>query len=205
MNIFFTSDTHAYHKNICKGVTLWDSDDLCRDFEDETVMTETLIDNINSVVGEKDILYHLGDWSFGGKDKVYEFRKRLRVKTIHLILGNHDKHIRNNGIIKADKYLNIQSLFTSVSELKDKKIMGQNIMMCHYPMRTWHKAASGSWMLFGHCHGNLPPHTSENGVTRYKTLDVGIDTHPEFRPYHFEEIKQIFESDLYLNCNIDHH
>jgi len=29
-------------------------------------MNDTLVNNINEMVGENDVLIHLGDWSFGG-------------------------------------------------------------------------------------------------------------------------------------------
>jgi calcineurin-like phosphoesterase family protein len=59
-------------------------------------MNATLVDNINNKVGENDILIHLGDWSFGGFDKIVEFRERIKCKNIHLVLGNHDHHIEGN-------------------------------------------------------------------------------------------------------------
>jgi calcineurin-like phosphoesterase family protein len=94
--IWFTSDTHYNHKNICKGVTEWsDADISCRDFQTIEEMNDAIVNSINKYVMENDILYHLGDWSFGGINSIWEFRKQIKCKNIHLILGNHDEHIFN--------------------------------------------------------------------------------------------------------------
>lgn len=97
--LFFTSDTHFNHTNICEGVSKWAGERNCRPFQSLSEMNQTLVDNINSVVGEDDILFHLGDWSFGGKEQIWEFRKRIKCKNIHLIFGNHDHHIVGDKVI----------------------------------------------------------------------------------------------------------
>lgn len=40
-------------------------------------MNEALVTNINKFVKEDDTLYHLGDFAFGNKNKVVEFRNQL--------------------------------------------------------------------------------------------------------------------------------
>lgn len=197
-NIYFTSDTHYGHRNIVRGTSQWTDKSRCRDFDTVEEHDQTLVDNINSVVKENDVLYCLGDWSFGGKDKILEFRRRLYVKDIRLILGNHDEHIER-GLYN--------DLFTSVQHYKRTSIDKQMIVMSHFPMRVWDKSHHGSWMLHGHCHGTLSDYSTSYEdttiVNLYKTMDVGIDTHPEFRPYHFEEIREIMKDRV--NLNVDHH
>jgi calcineurin-like phosphoesterase family protein len=101
-NIFFTSDTHYNHKNICRGVSNWKDINgnvpinQTRNFQSLEEMNDNIVNAINSKVKENDILFHLGDWSFGGINNIYEFRKKIKCKNIHLILGNHDHHIENN-------------------------------------------------------------------------------------------------------------
>jgi len=101
-NIWITSDTHYNHKNICRGVTEWRMPDgstpieQTRDFTDLEKMNAAIVNGINGVVMQDDVLIHLGDWSFGGFDSILEFWGRLMCKNIYLILGNHDKHIKNN-------------------------------------------------------------------------------------------------------------
>ena len=51
-------------------------------------------------------------------------------------------------------------------------------------------------MLFGHSHGSL---TEVFG----KSMDVGFDTHPKFKPYSYQEIKYLL-SKKEMVC-LDHH
>lgn len=68
--LFFTSDTHYNHSNICSATTSWGKGEgNTRKFNSLEQMNNTLVSNINEVVGENDILFHLGDWSFGGLNK----------------------------------------------------------------------------------------------------------------------------------------
>ena len=101
---WITSDTHYFHTNICRGITNWRTSngeipiEQTRDFKTLEEMNDTIDNNINEVVGQEDVLIHLGDWSFGGFENIEQFRNRLICKNIHLILGNHDHHIdRNRG------------------------------------------------------------------------------------------------------------
>jgi calcineurin-like phosphoesterase family protein len=65
--LYFTSDTHYNHTNICRGVTRWtDAEDVTRDFKTLDQMNDRIVAGINTEVGQDDILFHLGDWSFGG-------------------------------------------------------------------------------------------------------------------------------------------
>lgn len=212
MDIWFVADTHYAHKNIVRGVTDWATDpdkgassvNSCRDFDTLEEHNDKLVENINKCVKEGDILYHAGDWSFGGLSKAFEFRKRINCKNIHLRYGNHDHHIINNRD-------NIQSKFSSTGHYMSKKIKGQEIVMSHYSMRTWDKGHRGTWMLYGHSHGTLPNYgyvEVQKGTTYplkylYKTMDIGIDTHPEFRPYNFDEIYDIMKYRVFLK--VDHH
>lgn len=196
MNIYFSSDFHYGHKNIVKGISDWEDKSPCRDFNTMEEHNETLIQNINKTVSWDSVLYFMGDWSLGGRDSIWKFRNRLYVRTIHFIGGNHDHHIRNNSILKTDDgFRNARSFFTSYNEILEKKIGGQSMVLCHYPMRSWHKANRGSIQLYGH------EHDSYYFYDNYKSMNVGIDTHPQFRPYHLEEILFIMKN----KDNLGHH
>ena len=130
-NIWITSDTHAYHTNICRGVSMWKDKDgnkdiyRTRDFRDLGHMNDTMIKNINDVVQQDDVLIHLGDWSFGGFDKIKEFRDRIVCQNIYLFIGNHDKHIKENRD-------GVRSLFTHVSFEEELIVDGVRMILKHY-------------------------------------------------------------------------
>lgn len=197
MTHWFTSDTHWNHKNIVRGTSSWgtkeegSSHQNTRDFDTLEEHNAKLIRNFNSVIKHDDILYHLGDWSFGGFEAIEKFRHQLNCRTIHLIYGNHDHHIENNKE-------NIQDLFASVSHYKEKSIDGTRICMSHYAMRVWNKSHHGSWMLYGHSHGTLPSGNYGNA----RTMDVGVDTN-DLMPYSLEQLKLIMNKRPALL--VDHH
>lgn len=221
MNIWFSSDWHAFHENIVRGCSKWDDKSACRDFDSLEEHNETLIENINSCAKANDVIYFNGDFSFGGKQNIYEFRKRIVCRNIHLILGNHDLHIRKNTLLVADNDENIEarSLFSSVEDVAYRRIGHENFVLCHYAMRTWDRGHHGAIMLYGHSHGsladysvNLPTSVNDRdgsfikniiAPTKFKTMDIGIDTHKEFRPYHLEEIKKEMSNRIPLR--VDHH
>ena len=133
-NIYWTSDSHFSHQNICRGVSKWPGGRGTRDFQSLEEMNDAIVAGINSVVGPDDYLIHLGDWSFGGFESITEFRKRLVCKNIILFLGNHDHHIRNNKN-------GVQGHFKQVSTydvLDIRKPMGNEtkkyqFICCHFP------------------------------------------------------------------------
>ena len=208
MKVFFTADTHYHHKNLCRGASSWSNKSQCRDFELVQHMDDAIVNGINSVVGVEDVLFLLGDFAFGDMKYYREFRSRINCATIHLIYGNHDKRI----IVNEE---NLQDLFASVDFYREITINNQKIILSHYGHRVWNQSHYGAWMLYGHSHGSLEPSISGHVINellnkkRYedlralangthptrnangKTMDIGIDTHPEFRPYSFEELQQI--------------
>jgi calcineurin-like phosphoesterase family protein len=198
MDIWFSSDFHFNHKNIVRGTSEWGTDleQQVRDFDTLEQHNERLIKNINACVKGGDALYFLGDWSFGGFESIRKLRERLYATNIHFVLGNHDHHIDNN----KDE---IRQLFSSVNQYINKRIGGQRMFLCHYAMRVWDKSHHGSWHLYGHSHGSLPDYKADKGHSLFKSMDVGIDTHPEFRPYHFDEIAEIMKNRIILQ--VDHH
>lgn len=213
--IYFTSDTHYHHKNIVSGTTAWETYTGCRNFASLEEHDRALINNINATVKPDDVLYHLGDWSFGGKERIIEFRRAINCKNVHLILGNHDHHIENDSVLEHGlQDIKARSLFSSVQHYLELKINGRHFILCHFAMRVWNKSHKGSIMLYGHSHGTLdqlqPKFTSptwigdEYYIKNYKTMDVGIDTHPEFRPYSISEIIDIMDPKEVL-LGVDHH
>ena len=178
MKIYFTTDYHYDHQNIAgPNLSRWDKG--YRDFESVSSMNDAIVNSTNDIVKENDILYYLGDWSFGHHSNILELRKRLKVKTIHFILGNHDKYITRNS-----------HLFTSVQDYLEINIHGQDICLFHYPIQEWNKCHRNSWMLCGHSHGMCE--YSNSLTSTKKILDVGWDC---FRkPLSFQEIRKIMST-----------
>lgn len=178
--IWFTSDTHFYHRNIAgKGVSRWSGG--WRTFKDEFEMTDTIINNINKYVGADDVLYHLGDWSFGGIERIEEARKRIICQNIVLYYGNHDGNIRRTGYYK--------DMFMKTKDVEllhfDKSI--PPIFCSHYAHRVWDGSHKGWIHLYGHSHDSIPDYG--------KSMDVGVDSAyrllGEYRPFSLEEILEI--------------
>jgi calcineurin-like phosphoesterase family protein len=77
--MFFTADTHFNHANIII---------YCgRPFADVEDMNEILIEKWNSRIGDRDTVYHLGDFAWGEWEPILG---RLRGRKI-LIPGGHDR------------------------------------------------------------------------------------------------------------------
>ena len=199
--VWIFSDPHYNHSNICRGTTNWRTmdgeipEEQTRDFTTIEKMNESILNGINWNVGQDDILICLGDWSFGGFEYIEEFRNRIVCKNVHLVLGNHDNHIeRNRG--------DIQKLFTSVSHYETLVINKKTFRLFHYPIQSWNGMNSGDIHLHGHVH--LPPNRK---FGQGKKMDVGIDGHPEFRPYNvMREIVPIMDKrDARSDMPNDHH
>jgi calcineurin-like phosphoesterase family protein len=184
--VWITSDTHYSHKNICRGVTNWRTKDgkipieSTRDFNTIEDMNSVIVDNINSKIGPDDTLIHLGDFSFGGFDKIGQFLDRLVCNNIHLVLGNHDHHIKNNRENIHDRFLSIQNYL-------EVNIGGANFVLSHYPLCSWNQLSKGAIQLHGHVH--LPTNKKwGNG----KRLDVGVDGN-NYQPYKLTEIVHMMD------------
>lgn len=178
-NVWFTSDTHYGHTNICKGVSQWDwksRPESVRDFLTLDDMNTAIVNGINLKVAQDDWLIHNGDWSFGGFDNIEKFRNRIICKNIILILGNHDHHI------KKDKH-GVRDLFTHVFREEQLLINKQTYHLYHYPVISWFEMGRGTFMLHGHVHS-----TGDHRFGPGRTMDVGIDGSPDFGPYQDSEI-----------------
>lgn len=219
--IFFTSDLHYSHRNICYGTSSWDNKEKnCRMFDTIEEMNYQIIKSINDVVGQDDELYFIGDWSFGGIQNIWNIRKQIICKNIHMIYGNHDHHIEKNNHLPnchwdytlgevivdgtpenifdddhvGNEYFHVcaHDLFKSVNEILTITIDKQEIVLCHYPLEQWKNMDRGSWHIHGHTH-----HKIDNCETnkKYKRIDVGWPT-----ILSFNDIKKIM-SKKELKCH----
>lgn len=184
-NIWITADTHYQHTNIVKGCSRWENKVGCRDFDSLEAHNKALVKNINKTVKWDDTLYHLGDWSFGGINSIYEFRKQLHCENIIFVAGNHDIHIRKNVDIDTDMgNVKAQSLFKEYHELLEKEIGNNTFIFCHYPIHSFHKINKDNTI---HCYG----HTHKELGYHKQAVCVSIECHPEFRPFNINEVRKI--------------
>lgn len=144
MTHFVWSDTHFHHRRMHAEFKLKEDERLpLRPFLSLDGMDETMIENHNKVVGDNDIVYHLGDFSFGGKQNIAKFARRLRGRK-RLILGNHD--------YDAKDYIDH---FEKVMSWKEVEVCDTQFVLTHAPL--WH---SGFNERFGkkkvyNVHGHL--------------------------------------------------
>jgi len=182
--VFFTSDTHFYHKSIISFTH--------RPFSSIEEMNDALIENWNSVVPKDGIVFHLGDFCFGGPTAWNRVIRKLNGK-IYLILGNHDiKNLREGATWR------FEGIFQQMYILVD----GQRIWLNHCPFLCYGGAYNGSWQLFGHVHSG-PDSVEGLDIPRLVNLlptqyDVGVDNN-NYRPVSFYEVKEIIEGRS-INC-----
>ena len=135
--IYFTSDFHLFHKNVLK----FDN----RPFKSVEDMHLEIIKRWNNKVTKDDIIYILGDVSFGSAKDTIDIIKQLNYKELHLIIGNHD--------FKILKDKSFRDLFTEICEYKELKISdNQSIVLCHYPIPCFKNHYYGWLHLYGHTH-----------------------------------------------------
>ena len=186
---YFTSDEHHYHYNIIRFCN--------RPFNNTTEMTDTIINNHNSMVTDRDEVYHLGDFAYkAAPENIVTLFEKLKGKH-HVILGNHDKAVR---IAYSKRYLDklIISgkleiiggdaiLDNTISISKMVNIDGQLLFLSHYSLESWPSAfRAKSIMVHGHSHGNLP-------ISKYRKIDVGVDA-ISFFPISFIKIMEIMNA-----------
>ena len=161
MSTFLISDTHFGHGAIIR---------MCaRPFSDVREMDETMIAGWNKVVKKDDTVVHLGDFAHRyPADKLPQLFSSLNGRK-HLMKGNHD-----------DKHT-LALPWESVRDIAYASIDSQNVVLCHYAMRTWPRIRKGALMLYGHSHGRLPGNV--------QSCDVGVDC-MGFSPVRLKTIKE---------------
>lgn len=174
MNEWFTSDLHFFHKRVVEFCGRpWTTEE----------QTEALIERWNSQVGLMDPVYHLGDFAFAGPEKarnVAQIIRRLHG-CIRFIRGNHC----DSRLWRMLEDENIPHVVW-VKDYRKEKLHGQKIILAHYPFACWDGMHHGSWHLHGHLHQH------KSGV-QGKIMNVCLDSHPDFRLYSFDEVKEYMD------------
>lgn len=167
-DIWVTADQHFGHANIIRYCN--------RPFDNVERMDDALVEAWNAHVKPRDTVYHLGDLAYGkGSSEAEVYLSRLHGR-ISLVPGNHDRQPTIDAILSHPDHLLCQPL----TDIRLERMPGVMVVLCHYSLREWPGRHHGSIHLFGHSHGKL----EKLG----RSMDVGVDTNPDYRPYNIEEI-----------------
>ena len=148
MALLFTSDHHFGHGG-ARGL-------FKRPFASTAEMDAAMVARWNRVVGPGDQVWHLGDFAVRqSAARVGELLAALPGDK-HLITGNNDGPATTGA-----------AGWTSVQPYAELEVDGTFLVLCHYPLRSWHRMARGALNLHGHSHGRLTPLPRQ--------LDVGVD------------------------------
>lgn len=171
--------THFGHDNILK---------FCdRPFKDVEEMNYKLIENWNKKVPADGLVFHLGDFAWGG----YEFWKNIRSQLngdIILIKGNHD--IKNMSSTAE------QELFKFSAQQMLIEIEGRKLYLNHYPFLcyagTYRDPKGLAYQAFGHIHSG--PGKKGMDIPRMQYLfptqyDVGVDNN-NYEPISWNELNE---------------
>lgn len=169
MSTFFTSDLHFDHKNIIRYCS--------RPVTCVEEMNEVLITNFNLVVKPTDVVYMLGDISFGKLDRTINHLLQLNGRKF-LVPGNHDQVIMENMSSFEQVFEDILPPLTEIS------LLNRRFVLCHYPIEEWNGKWRGAIHVHGHQHGPAIP---KNG-----RLDIGVDGHG-LAPWHAQDVINLLE------------
>jgi calcineurin-like phosphoesterase family protein len=171
--IWFTSDLHFWHKNICKYCN--------RPFDSVEQMNDTIIEKWNSIVKWDDTVFILGDLGFCGIEKLRPLIAQLNGNLI-VIQGNHDPNKVINALLEENLIHESHKLLHVIVE-GDEECPNQELALCHFPMIDWYNKERGAWMIHGHQH-QLP----ETPSCSVKHWDVGLDKN-NMQPISFDQLK----------------
>lgn len=181
-NVWLTSDTHFFHKNVIQYCN--------RPFSDVPSMNSALIENINAEVQPYDTLIMLGDMCFKGAKGWQETIGMLRGLK-RLIRGNHDG-INRTPLLQMGIEVGYYGSLHVLENEKEKYVFN----LSHYPYlnagdhTTEERFADrrlvddGVWLLHGHVHTLWQ--------VKEKMINVGVDQWC-MKPVNLVEIIKIVE------------
>lgn len=127
---------------------------------------DLLVEGINERVGYFDTLWVVGD--VGRWEDMEELFSRLEVKAVNLVRGNHDSP-------------HVEEYFERVFDLFEFHHHGHWLVLCHYPMKSWHRSHWGSVQLHGH------DHSRDVSLPHEFQVNLCVDLNG-FRPLSFEDV-----------------
>jgi calcineurin-like phosphoesterase family protein len=186
-NVFFIADLHIQHKNILHHSKERISAMNLNDSNDIEGHDEYIINLFHNQVKRGDHVYILGDFIMANQEISRKILQRIKSKgcILHLIVGNHDKSIENmsNEFVSID-YIKVANFKSTMFPFIEEENF--QIVMCHYPMKSWFNKCRGSLMMYGHVHYNSPWIDDTNDLT----LNVGFDC--PMANYQFFTLEQVY-------------
>lgn len=177
-NKFYISDTHFGHASVWEKFKYPDGSPL-RDFQSTEEMDEHMIAQWNSVVGNHDTVYHLGDVVINQKH-LHKI-KRLNGKK-KLIMGNHD-------IFGFQKYLD-----AGFYEICSYRVFVDEFVCSHIPLHSDSIGNRFVTNVHGHLHGNdvmwnvkIDDHIIQQKDPRY--YSVCVEKLDDYKPISHEDLK----------------
>lgn len=178
MNRFFTSDTHFGHSNIIRYCD--------RPFANFEEMDAALVENWNHVVGDTDVVYHLGDVAMGASDRWDEILKSLNGYKV-LVTGNHDRIFMGEKPRQREKWdEKYHEWFDEVYDNLTGLVLsnGEVVNLSHFPYdgdshdadryREARLHDDGTTLIHGHTHSSDVITNSAKGSIQ---IHVGVDAH----------------------------
>lgn len=168
MSSYVIGDMHLGHQ----GIVRFSKEDgsKLRPWDTIEEHDSALIDNWNSVVNDKDLVYVLGDFTMNPRCIIMGTLLKGRKK---LVLGNHD-----TGSIQQYIDAGFESLHGSIELVKRK------IIMSHIPVHRGQVVRYSGGCIHGHLHDHQV--LREDGVVDEKYLCVSAE-HTAFTPLKLEE------------------
>jgi calcineurin-like phosphoesterase family protein len=180
--IFVSADQHFGHDNVRAYCN--------RDFKNIDDMDEALINAWNKVIKPDDLVYHLGDFTLGGRLDAERYFGRLNGYI--RVLGNpwhHDKRWLppyngySNYFSGSGNMVKIEQPIVVLEDVEQIDGRGVPAVLCHYAFEIWERRHYNSLHFHGHSHSRLPIVANR--------LDVGVDSAydilGEYRPFELQE------------------
>ncbi|WP_281884392.1 metallophosphoesterase [Paenibacillus sp. YYML68] len=160
-HVYVTSDHHFGHQ----GIIDYES----RPFPDVETMNSKLIERWNETVGERDKVYHLGDFSFLNKERTRAILEMLNGYKV-LIMGNHDRGRSRSWWLE-----------TGFQEVSEHPIVYEGFFfLSHEPMYM------NKHMPYVNLHGHI--HGQKYESPQYVNVCV---EHWQYKPIRFETIREL--------------
>lgn len=189
--VFFTADLHIsdpkmFGKNNVGG----------RPWKSEEHLFSGQLEGWNSVVPAGGVVFVLGDVFGKGPSSVPRVKSFLKSAkgTKHFIYGNHDESVKSPDILSCG-FERIAPRRSIMVKDPDGNVDGkfQEIVLDHYPLRSWKNSSHGAWHLYGHIHSRKP---TPFGLS----VDVGVDAWG-YRPVSYLSLKEFFKANVVPRSN----